>query len=635
MPDGPEMRHIPALDGLRGIAVAGVLLFHLGHLRGGYLGVDAFFVLSGYLITSLLVTEHRRRGTIALGHFWGRRARRLLPALLVLVAAIAAYAWLVAAPAELAPLRGDALATLGYVANWHAIVGGTSYFDLFRSRSLLEHTWSLAIEEQFYLVWPLVVLAVLRLSRGRWRVLLAVTVVLAAASVATMSLLYRPGADVTRLYDGTDTRASSVLFGAALAVVVWSHPDFGRGRVGWVLEAFAWVAVAGLAWAWMTVGGSSAGLYQGGLALCGLGVLAVIAAVVRTTPGPLARALSAPPLCALGAISYGLYLYHWPIYVVMTPTSTQLDGLALDAAKLGATVLAAVVSYRFIEMPVRNGRPAFAWGSRGWLTAAGALVGVLVLVVATTSPRLVPGVGTSSSQASAAALGDQSLGPPAAPGDTRRVLVVGDSGTSFFGEALERHQGDTGLTVDAQGQNGCGIIRDGGRVRLDAGGYLEDPPGCHDYLDRWDRAADDFGPDVAVLVLAWPGIGDRFVDGSWQHPCDPGFDAMYQGTVTEGLAHLARIAPATAITTAPYYVGTNSVPPNARDRVDCLNETYRAAAGAAGATVIDLAAMTCPGGDCLTTVDGAELRADGLHFLDAGGDVEVRWLAPELRRLAS
>ena len=154
-----RMQHQPALDGLRGAAVAGVLLFHAGHLRGGYLGVDVFFVLSGFLITSLLLAEGARTGTVALGAFWARRARRLLPALLAVLAFVAVYSLVVASAAERTTIRGDGLATLGYFANWRAIFSGTDYWALFRSPSPLEHTWSLAIEEQFYLVWPLLLVA--------------------------------------------------------------------------------------------------------------------------------------------------------------------------------------------------------------------------------------------------------------------------------------------------------------------------------------------------------------------------------------------------------------------------------------------------------------------------------------------
>ena len=210
-----RMQHQPALDGLRGAAVAGVLLFHAGHLRGGYLGVDAFFVLSGFLITSLLLAEGARTGTVALGAFWARRARRLLPALLAVLAFVAVYSLVVASAAERTTIRGDGLATLGYFANWRAIFSGTDYWALFGSPSPLEHTWSLAIEEQFYLVWPLLLVAITAAPRR----VLALAGGLAIASFVWMQVLYDP-ASPSRVYFGTDTRLASILIGAALAAWV-------------------------------------------------------------------------------------------------------------------------------------------------------------------------------------------------------------------------------------------------------------------------------------------------------------------------------------------------------------------------------------------------------------------------------
>src|SRR6478736_573720 len=174
-----SLRHISALDGARGAAVAGVLVFHSGHLLGGYLGVDFFFVLSGFLITSLLLAESTRTGRVGLGGFWARRARRLLPALGVLIAAVVGYCLLFAKPAELTQIRGDAFATLTYVANWRQVFSHQNYFALFNAPSPLQHTWSLAIEEQFYVIWPLVFVALLiRFKRGTPKAVLTVSLAL-------------------------------------------------------------------------------------------------------------------------------------------------------------------------------------------------------------------------------------------------------------------------------------------------------------------------------------------------------------------------------------------------------------------------------------------------------------------------
>ena len=224
-----HLAYQPALDGLRAVAVAAVIAYHLGYpwARGGYLGVDTFFVLSGYLITSLLLTEARAEGRIDLPTFWVRRARRLLPALLLVLAVIAIYgAWSTPTDAQ-AALRADGLFALFYSANWHFIADNNSYFDLFAAPSLLEHTWSLAIEEQFYLVWPLVVAACLRIGRGRRTLVVVVATCAALGSAALMAAL---ADDATRAYFGTDTRVHSLLIGALLAVLLARRANVQSSR---------------------------------------------------------------------------------------------------------------------------------------------------------------------------------------------------------------------------------------------------------------------------------------------------------------------------------------------------------------------------------------------------------------------
>ena len=223
---------IPALDGLRALAVLGVMMYHGGApiLGGGFLTIDVFFVLSGFLITSLLIGEWRKRLTIHLGQFWARRARRLLPALLVMLLGVAIYAKFFATPDEFANLRLDSLSALFYVANWHFIFAGTNYFNLTAQPSPLQHMWSLSIEEQFYFVWPPVVLGVLWLSRRlsparRLWPLFGVAVVGAVASALDMALQYNGPSTVMRIYEGTDTRAQDMLVGASLAIgmAIWAQ----------------------------------------------------------------------------------------------------------------------------------------------------------------------------------------------------------------------------------------------------------------------------------------------------------------------------------------------------------------------------------------------------------------------------
>src|SRR2546421_2754268 len=280
-----RLRYMPALDGLRAAAVVAVLLYHgdVAWARGGFLGVDAFFVRSCCRITILLFTEWQTAGGIDLPDFWRRRARRLLPALFLVLGAVAVFAagW---APADmLQRLRGDAFAAIGYVENWRFIASGQSYFAQFASPSPLQHVWSLAIEEQFYLVWPPVFLLLLRLTRGSRLVLLGITAAMASGSAVLMAALFTPGADPARVYYGTDTRAQSLLIGAALALLL-DRRRVGTTRIGRrFLHATAMVAALLLVWAWARTPEDATWLYRGGLALSALLVAVVIASVTAET----------------------------------------------------------------------------------------------------------------------------------------------------------------------------------------------------------------------------------------------------------------------------------------------------------------------------------------------------------------
>jgi peptidoglycan/LPS O-acetylase OafA/YrhL len=243
------------------------------------------------------------------------------------------------APADtLQRLRWDAFAAISYVANWRFITSGGSYFAQFASPSLLQHVWSLAIEEQFYLVWPPVFLLMLRFTRGSRAALLGITAGLAAASALLMAVLFAPGGDPSRVYYGTDTRAQSLLIGAALALVL-ERRRIGVTRIGrTMLHTAAIGAAAVLLWAWSSTTDDADWLYRGGLTVAAVLVGVVITSVTAATPGPLGRLLSLGPVRWIGLISYGLYLWHWPVYVVLSRGRTGLDGPALLAVRLACTV---------------------------------------------------------------------------------------------------------------------------------------------------------------------------------------------------------------------------------------------------------------------------------------------------------
>ena len=382
--------HLPALDGLRGLAVIGVLLFHAGHLSGGFLGVDAFFALSGFLITSLLVREADSTGGVDLIGFWGRRFRRLLPAVVVLLVVTMVWARWFGTAAEWSGVRQDGPWAQAYLANWHQISSSSGYWESFAAPPLLNHLWSLAIEEQFYVLWPLVVAAVWRLGRMPHRTLLAVCLVGSAASLASMLALY-DGGDPTRVYMGTDTRASSILVGAAAATApataLWR---WMANRLGNALDVVLAVAAVAMGAMWFMVdGASSPGLFRGGLLIHSLLAALLVALSAQVTPGGrrgVVTLFSWRPLVQVGAWSYSLYLWHWPVYAVLSPGRTGWDGWALTACRLGVSTLLAVLSYQFVEQRVRY-RAAWARNGAGRISFAASMAGLAVFWAATPLPR--------------------------------------------------------------------------------------------------------------------------------------------------------------------------------------------------------------------------------------------------------
>jgi peptidoglycan/LPS O-acetylase OafA/YrhL len=356
----PRLGYLPALDGLRAVAVVAVLLYHsydVRMFRGGFLGVDVFFVLSGYLITCVLVSGYRSAGRIDLRNFWLRRARRLLPALFLVLGVTCAYAALFL-PHDAARLRTDALASLGYVTNWHLIFGDQSYFQTIGRPSMVQHLWSLAVEEQFYLLWPLILAAGFALFRRRRRPLVVAVLAGAGASALLMSLLYDPASDPSRVFYGTDTHASGLLLGAALAFVwpSWRLSAKTGKRAPLLFDVVGLAGLGALLWCFQNVSEFDTGLYHGGY--FAFGVLATI--VVGVAVHPAARLmrvlLGNGPIRWIGIRSYGIYLWHWPVYQITRPElDVPVRGFPLLAFRFVITVTLAALSYRFVEAPIRDG----------------------------------------------------------------------------------------------------------------------------------------------------------------------------------------------------------------------------------------------------------------------------------------
>ena len=441
---------LAGLDGLRAVAVTLVVLFHLGAgvLPGGYVGVDIFFPISGFLITTLLLRERDATGAVDVLRFWQRRLRRLIPALAVVVLLCSAAAFVVGGDV-LVELGRQVLGAATFSYNWLAIADGAGYLDA-TTPELFRNLWSLAVEEQFYLVWPLLLIALWVVPSRRFRLAFVVTV--AVASAVLMAVLATGTS--TRAYYGTDSHSFGLALGAALAIARHEWPGFAvpgsrRGRVlGGILGL---VAVGGLVAVAFTMPAEGAGAYQGGLAR--VAVLGVVAIAMATVPGGLlGRALDVQPLRWIGQRSYGIYLWHWPVFVLVGAVLPAGDRSPqtlwiLGGVSLAITLLAAALSYRFIELPVRRqgfrgSLQIFAmqWRRDRWGVRRGAAVRATVVTVALVAAAGLtvgaiardPGDGLAEARiragaaAIAAAEARENAPAPAPAVDTEPTLPRGD-----------------------------------------------------------------------------------------------------------------------------------------------------------------------------------------------------------------
>jgi peptidoglycan/LPS O-acetylase OafA/YrhL len=358
-PQDSRFPYLPGIDALRALAVLAVFLYHAGvsWAPGGFLGVDLFFVISGYLITALLLRDWARGGHVRLGRFWLRRARRLLPAVGVLIAVTMVVA-AIAEPDRIAQLRGDAIASLGYFANWHFVFGDQSYFDQFQRPSLFRHLWSLSVEEQFYLFWPLTFAAGMKLF-GHRRLLIGVLAG-ALGSVALAWILFNPGSDASRVYYGTDTHAVGLLAGVALALV-WDPVELRRHPsgllVGPILDAVGIAALVYVVSRLVLVHDYDLSLWHGGYLVLAIATAVLVAALAHPA-AQLGRVLGSPPALWLGLRSYSFYLWHWPVLALTRPgIDVSLPRGVLIPLQLAAVLLLADLSYRYMELPFRRRAP--------------------------------------------------------------------------------------------------------------------------------------------------------------------------------------------------------------------------------------------------------------------------------------
>ncbi|PFZ21488.1 acyltransferase family protein [Bacillus wiedmannii] len=350
-------RYMVGLDSLRGLAILGVILYHINFnwMPGGFLGVTVFFVLSGYLITDILAMEWKRNKRIDLKKFWLSRARRLLPGMLVML--VITLAWITIFHSSLLEkMRGDSLAALFYVSNWWYIYHKLSYFDNFNQISPLNHFWSLAVEEQFYVVWPFIISLGLYYIKKQSRMILLICLG-AFASALAMAILYEPGVDPSRIYYGTDTRAFSLLIGAVLALV-WPSNRLANKiipKARFILDIVGGIALIIILVMFWKTNQYDPFLYKGGMVLLSIATALLVANLAHPA-SRIAQFLRFRPLRWVGVRSYGIYLWHYPILTLTTPKVNTGDFSIIRAIlQFLLIILIAQISWKFIEKPIRQG----------------------------------------------------------------------------------------------------------------------------------------------------------------------------------------------------------------------------------------------------------------------------------------
>jgi peptidoglycan/LPS O-acetylase OafA/YrhL len=649
-----RLGHLPGLDGLRGIAVVLVLLYHLevAGFSGGFLGVDIFFVLSGFLITSLLLGELHSRRTISLANFWLRRARRLLPAVLVMIAVVVMLAPTIAATAQ-GGLRWDAVTSVGYVVNWRFVVTGASYAAESSDPSMLGHLWSLAIEEQFYVLWPLVVLIGGRSLQRRARpstraITLAVFASAIAASAGSLALAF-DRFDPSGAYFATHTRVFEPLIGAALAVAVspaqyspaqYSPARYSRdrdGATGWHDSVTFLAGALVVTLAVVTLTFRDWRYYQGGALVVSLATAAMIAAIVRRTPIA-ALITDGRAVGVLGRVSYGLYLWHWPVIVWFDEERTGWSGAPLLLTRLALIAALTTASYVVIERPIRRGRvrdidltarivfPAFA--------AAAALV-VAVTFVATRDSEPLPDYLDEGG----------GVRQVAGNGELPALALVGDSVARSLAPGIEGQARATDRAYAQATFGGCSV---GQLVRVDEHGdpFHSSQRCIEDTRTAFDALVSGPDPDVVIWYSQRERYGVEFggevlAAGSpaWRDAVFADWDATLD-RLTAGGATVALVLPAYGdgtSTTACEDDGAEVI--LARDR--CRSDTGALTGGSLRAfyrewavdhedrvVVIDSVPLVCGDTDpCASTIDGTPLRPDdGIHFSPQG----ARLVAPRL-----
>ena len=656
-----KMGYQPALDGLRAISVIAVILYHanVSWLPGGFLGVEVFFVVSGFLITSLMIEERSTNGRVDLRNFWIRRARRLLPALLVMLLAVALSVATFAT--DSAPdFRRDVIPSLLYVSNWWQIWFVESPYFAASDLPVLRHLWSLAVEEQWYLVWPVAFVLLARLPR---RIAATIVFLLGAIGAVATALLWLPDSEsrTNFLYLSTPTRASGLLLGAALALW-WQRTDSVRRWLTVLLDIGGVVLLGVIAVAAATVHVSDRSLYQGWLASTSVISVLLIVVAVRPSGSVLKKLLGLSLLAAIGRRSYGLYLWHWPIFVFGDARGSATNLFVCAAI----TVVVNEICFQVVEQPARRGVIGDWWHSRqDWsivrktvqfivgmgLIAGVSVVGVRVsaieardLSVDTSNEKVVfeltsPSTTISSTTKPTTTQTTVATTRTTLPKLPRRVVIVGDSQAHSL--YVNRPSGIEKTFQLANGAlDGCGVFERGVGIGGKTGGFRRDFGNCEGFEKKWAASAAKAKADVALVVLgAWEVLDLRIGNVVYNLGSDS-TNALFARQLGKGVQALRKTGATVALLEVPCMRPVESsggpVPPLPQRRDDArtghLNELMREFASPEndGVYFVEGPVEWCTNMKISTSTS---YRWDGVHVYKPGAKLIFETVASQLLQL--
>jgi peptidoglycan/LPS O-acetylase OafA/YrhL len=639
-PPRARRRYMPGLDGMRGVAMAAMLLYHHGvtFVSGAMFTVSTFFTLSGFLIATVVLGEHARTGRVSLPKFFEQRARRLLPAALAAIVLVVGLQYLFKVGSG-PRFRGDLLAGVGYVTNWRLAASGSGYGALFQSEAPTQHFWSLAIEEQFYLAFPLLLLGALWIGRRRLAVAGTLLAVAAGSAFAAAWVSASANGNTGVTYYATYTRAGEILTGVALALIVATGPvkrllDSRSGVVGTALLGVA--GVVGWLWLWHTIALNDPASFHGGVELNTLFTGLVILACISRRPGPAAAALSFAPVRDFGKLSYGVYLYHWPLFLFITAEATGLSSRPLFVLRVAATMALAIASYHYLEAPIRfrmrMPRPRLV---AGMALAVAAVLGLVLTVPVHGSETVDLAAAEAASKDGASNL--NLAVPQDGAATSARILLVGDSviWSTLGGYEQWNSSHAEQVHVDAYFSVACTI---GEAATVRSLGVLEQPyETCTHFRADLPAALAQADYDAIVVMMGHKDMGERELDGQWRHLGDPVFDEWLRPQVdsladilaTEGAPVLWMKVPQLRIARANDPTSHwDMYADNDPARMARLNQIVsEELAGRPDFSIVDLPGWLRgqPGGE----VDPGT-RPDGVHFSVPGAAAFVDWLVPQI-----